>query len=96
MFYVTMFETDRQYGGPEEGGWYYDTGKPIDHPLNRIFETEDQALAYRSENLHKVREQNEAEGRINPYFLGNKGDFLNLEVHEGIPVPYPTERPYYC
>ena len=28
---LTLFvaHVDRQYGGPEEGGWYYDTGAPV-------------------------------------------------------------------
>lgn len=26
---VAAYETDREYGGPEEGGWYYTTGSPI-------------------------------------------------------------------
>lgn len=24
---VAFYEVDREYGGPEEGGWYYDTGR---------------------------------------------------------------------
>ena len=26
-FHVNLYRTDRQYGGPEEGGWHYDTGR---------------------------------------------------------------------
>ena len=26
-FHVNLYRTDRQYGGPEEGGWWYDTGR---------------------------------------------------------------------
>ena len=26
IWYVNIYETNRAYGGPEEGGWYYDTG----------------------------------------------------------------------
>tara|TARA_R110002020_G_scaffold123419_1_gene279824 strand:- start:83 stop:436 length:354 start_codon:yes stop_codon:yes gene_type:complete len=29
MFYVNVYEIGQAYGGPEEGGWYYDVGKPI-------------------------------------------------------------------
>lgn len=25
-FYVNVYEHSREYGGPEEGGWWYDTG----------------------------------------------------------------------
>jgi len=27
--YVNAYLTDRRYGGPEEGGWWYDTGEPL-------------------------------------------------------------------
>ena len=29
MFYVNVYEIGQAYGGPEEGGWYYDVGTPI-------------------------------------------------------------------
>ena len=25
-YYVNVYEYSREYGGPEEGGWYYDAG----------------------------------------------------------------------
>jgi len=27
--YANAYLTDRLYGGPEEGGWYYDCGEPV-------------------------------------------------------------------
>lgn len=27
--YANAYVTDRLYGGPEEGGWYYDCGEPV-------------------------------------------------------------------
>ncbi len=27
--YVNTYATGRSYGGPEEGGWWYDTGRPV-------------------------------------------------------------------
>lgn len=33
--YVNVYEVDRHYGGPEEGGWYYDAGDPVEsHPVD--------------------------------------------------------------
>jgi len=33
-FFVNVYELDRCYGGPEEGGWYYDAGEAIrSHPV---------------------------------------------------------------
>lgn len=27
--FVNVYEMDREYGGPEEGGWYFDTGRLV-------------------------------------------------------------------
>ena len=29
MLYVNVYHVSQLYGGPEEGGWYYDAGEPI-------------------------------------------------------------------
>lgn len=29
LLYVNAYLVTRQYGGPEEGGWWYDTGTPL-------------------------------------------------------------------
>lgn len=29
ILYLNVYETDRSYGGPEEGGWWYNTGNPL-------------------------------------------------------------------
>lgn len=31
LYTVTVFKVDRAYGGPEEGGWWYDCGYPAYH-----------------------------------------------------------------
>jgi hypothetical protein len=28
-YWVAVYETGREYGGPEEGGWWYDTGRLV-------------------------------------------------------------------
>jgi len=28
MLYVNAYRVSRAYGGPEEGGWWYDVGEP--------------------------------------------------------------------
>lgn len=37
-YIVALYRIDRAYGGPEEGGWWYDTGD-LDRPL-RVCATE--------------------------------------------------------
>ena len=28
--YINTYETNRAYGGPEEGGWWFDIGDPVE------------------------------------------------------------------
>jgi hypothetical protein len=39
--YVTAYEVSRHYGGPEEGGWWFDWYEPL-----ATFPVTDQALVY--------------------------------------------------
>lgn len=39
--YVNVYDVIRNYGGPEEGGWWYDSGEPIEsHPVTSMEEAE--------------------------------------------------------
>jgi len=29
MYYIHKYEIAQQYGGPEEGGWWYKMGEPV-------------------------------------------------------------------
>lgn len=36
--YVNVYELNREYGGPEEGGWWYDTGTVVESvDVNHLF-----------------------------------------------------------
>lgn len=36
FYTVAIYLVDRAYGGPEEGGWYYDCGTRVDHAVDGI------------------------------------------------------------
>ena len=89
--YVNVYETDRVYGGPQEGGWYYDAGSPVKSmPVPR-------ARAKRL--LARVRERLEAinreDGRRPGWSVLSRGDYLHawIENHPG--REYPEHRPTY-
>ena len=95
MFTVAVFLVDRAYGGPEEGGWWYETGVPSDEHANftRGFKREHAAYAYaRQLNLRYGDTWNAGRRDINSVL--SEGQFF-AEVCEGQPVPYPVERPRY-
>jgi hypothetical protein len=92
--YVNAYETDQAFGGPEEGGWWYEYGIPTGEPAATFF-NEENAYAFCRRMNDLAHAINEAAG---PY-----GDFnsvlcegaLAYRVEQHPAEPYPQERPYY-
>ena len=86
---VVLYLTDRAYGGPEEGGWWYDYSHPeveieVDErevgPLLEIFERmAKERNARRNHNISSVA----SEGRYEVRLVQGKAPYL------------PEERPHY-
>jgi hypothetical protein len=92
-YYIHKHEISLENGGPEEGGWNYTAGSPVEDwvPLNEMFDTEEEAY-------HRCRELNEQE------FIRAKEeeDYAYRSTHYGYSVedtpvmqPFPLERPFY-
>lgn len=105
LYAVTVYLTDRAYGGPEEGGWYYDCGQPIDFipegiepaDLVRIFPgTRDgklDALAWRAALQVKL-DSGINVGRREISSVLSEGMYT-AEISSGLPKPYPATIPHY-
>ena len=95
---VAVYETNRSYGGPEEGGWWYDVGEPTENPtlgiLTRFFLNKKEAFAYRDSLEPIVEEANRSEGRRDPGSVLCDGYYAVL-LMDGYPRAYPEERPHY-
>ncbi len=91
---VAIFMMDRQYGGPEEGGWYYDVGEPeLEYAhLVKGFEFEEDANAYCSELQRLTEELNK--GRPSIGSVLSRGRYA-ARICEGYPKSFPAERPHY-
>jgi len=88
---VALYENDREYGGPEEGGWWYDVGTLIPG-TQRSFLLEDapQALVYRDTLVARY-----------PYQRGwmSRGEIcyvVRVWKERDAPKGYPEVRPRYC
>jgi len=95
MYTVAIFMVDRAYGGPEEGGWYYDCGEPADEYCEHTRGFADDATAdnYASElNSSLVQELNRGRRSINSVL--SEGQYAAI-VCEGNPKRYPETRPHY-
>ena len=90
---VALYQEDQQYGGPEEGGWWYDAGELLHRPA-RYFRNEDAAYAYArrfNDLLHHYV------NRHRPSYSSvlSEGRVVAM-VHEGHPPAYyPATRPHY-
>lgn len=94
-YVVAIYEMDCCYGGPEEGGWWYDTGE-----LERILcivKDEDRAfvLAQRANRLlHYLRGRNPSTHSISSV-LYNGGHYTALVFDDTAPPFFPVSIPRY-
>jgi hypothetical protein len=83
--WVTAYEVDREYGGPEEGGWWYDTGQVV------------KTVQAKAEDVDRVREALEKayprNGQVSS--VNYRGGDYRVRVEDRPGADYPTERPYY-
>jgi hypothetical protein len=94
---VAIYLCDRSYGGPEEGGWWFDTGVRMDGiaPIPRIFGTADAAYEYARDLQATLDDGLNATGNRDLSSVCCEGRYC-AEVYEGYPPPhYPERRPHY-
>lgn len=96
-YLVSVYLCDLSYGGPEEGGWWYDTGSPIER-ANRFLKTfkdKEEALAYR-DRLQRALDIVWNSGRYPISSVLSQGIYKARCHEEEMPAPYPSNRPQYC
>lgn len=84
---VAVYCVTREYGGPEEGGWYYDYGMVIPG-TQRSYLPEDapQADIYRETMLHRYADMPRGDVRYS----------VRVWAERDAPDIFPEERPHYC
>jgi len=99
---LAIYLVDKAYGGPEEGGWWYEHGTRQDHPLEGVApmfvlkvwsneEAADAACSY----LQKLLNETVNVGRPEIDSVLSTGRYY-AEVHNGHPPAYwPEKRPHY-
>lgn len=110
LFYVNVYAVDRVYGGPEEGGWWFSIGTPLDH-YDLMSGIEDPELhPHQGEDVHWVfnshneiqAERLAAQLRQPDWFpsTGKQysvlgGEDYEVRIEDHPPRPWPVERPRY-
>src|SRR5262245_61972197 len=100
-YYIHKHEVSLAYGGPEEGGWWYEEGTPVS---DSEWETARWAFTDEDKAYEKCRELNEAErerAKKEEQFeyssvLAYKSTHYSYRVEEfSLPKSYPDRRPHY-
>jgi hypothetical protein len=95
VYYVHKYEVAEQYGGPEEGGWWYTQGRPTED--SPVAVTESEELAYELARQLNHEEQNRDKEYDYHSVLSYKEDHYTYTVEETRePKRYPVERPHYA
>lgn len=89
-FYVSQYTVDRCWGGPEEGGWWYDWE---DHDaVLAEFASRDEAYSYAQDCNEFMREQFGEADRFSVNGAPDKACYVETEIGA-----FQTEmRPHYC
>lgn len=93
-WYVNVYKIDRAYGGPEEGGWWYDIGDLIQSMgIPDPFLSRAAAIAAR-DNLQAELDKNENDGAPPVSSVNSRGRYeAQIQLHRG--RSYPSRRPHY-
>ena len=92
--YVNCYSVSRQYGGPEEGGWYYDEFTPLasvklpDNTPQAIIET------VRLKMLDRYAGERTSCGRLGRYSVLGGSD-VEVYVEDAPPKASPEDTPHY-
>ena len=91
-YVVSFYQMGRQQGGPEEGGWWFNTGQLV--RTFKVAKTEEDAIVTcgrANRLLTRFRR-----GKRDIYSMGYDGGEHRAMIHEDVAPPsFPAEQPYY-
>ena len=97
MHYIHKHEVSQQYGGPEEGGWWFTSGFPVEDWTPIEIEDEEQAFEVcRALNAYeKDRAKREEEYEFTSV-LSHRSSHYSYDVSGDYTAkPFPERRPHY-
>lgn len=96
MYYVHKYQIALQYGGPEEGGWWYEAGTPTGFVLGPLTDEEgayDQA--YDLNKLEQERRKREEQYDYTSVLAKLSSHYSYTVSTDATPLSYPATRPHY-
>jgi len=97
MWFVHKHQVALAYGGPEEGGWWYEEGVPVEAWTPPAFADEEDAYAEaRLLNAAELeRAEREAEYEYTSVLAARSCHYAYSVEEDAVPRPYPEHRPHY-
>lgn len=89
---VAVYLSELAYGGPEEGGWWYECGELV--KVICVFGSEEKAIEYTRRMNDKLR-QTLNKGRREISSVLSNGVYRAMVMCDYPPRYYPERRPYY-
>lgn len=89
--YINTYETNRAYGGPEEGGWWFDIGDPVESVQ---FDFSYQARYALPEFEERWMKRNKEEERKRPSSVNCDG-WYETYLEDKFAESYPKQKPHY-
>ena len=104
--YVNVYFEDRAYGGPEEGGWWFDYAVPAEAsdlftgegcPGARFYPASQRHVSWRQvlAEARRVCDDLNTQRNDDTGSVCSEGRYIAV-AEDHPPVGWPTERPYYC
>ena len=97
FYSVAICMYNKQYGGPEEGGWWYSTYEPIDQLawMTKIVLTSEEARSAKTELERVIVDKEFNKGRRPVSSVLSTGQYVAVIFPGTYPEYLPTSRPHY-
>lgn len=93
--FVSVYRTSQVYGGPEEGGWYYPSGEPVDGVFTvccgKEFSHDDSCPAYAAMRKYEAEYVKGSKDEWADSFISTPSGGSWLDSMEDAPEPYGGE-----
>ena len=97
MYFIHKHEVALRYGGPEEGGWWYEVGIPVDDWTPLAFRKERAAYdeCWRLNSEEKDRAKREEDYDYHSVLAYRSTHYAYSVEVDAEMKPYPEYRPHY-
>ena len=89
-FYLNEYLANRAYGGPEEGGWWYNTGVFVE--CKGIAESRDDAVKFLEELQPYIDRRRETQDPVGSVACDG---YTVVVIERAWGADYPKQRPYF-